>query len=70
MKGVYLRSWIPKVDPEPSQDFDIIQPVLQYPGDSGNYWSVRSWCVFSTADVSSAALLWCCAFARRSAWLI
>lgn len=33
------------MDPEPSQAFDIIQPVLQYPGDSGNYWSVKSWCV-------------------------
>lgn len=37
--------WIPKVDPEPSQPFDIIQPVLQYPGDFGNYWSVKSWYV-------------------------
>lgn len=38
-------SWIPKVDPEPSTDFDIIQPVLQFPGDAGNYWSVKSWYV-------------------------
>ena len=36
-------SWIPKVDPHPSQAFDIIQPVLQYPGDNGDYWSVKSW---------------------------
>lgn len=33
------------MDPEPSGAFDIIQPVLQYPGDEGNYWSVKSWYV-------------------------
>ncbi len=27
--GCGHRSWIPKVDPEPSAAFDIIQPVLQ-----------------------------------------
>ena len=31
-------------DPESEGDgFDILQPVLQYPGDAGNYWSVKSW---------------------------
>jgi hypothetical protein len=39
--------WIPKVDPEPSDDvdFDIIQPVLQYPGTSisSTGWELKSW---------------------------
>jgi len=43
--GLQNIDWIPKVDPEPSTPFDIIQPVLQYPGDFGNYWSVKSWYV-------------------------
>lgn len=43
--GLQNVNWIPKVDPLPSGDFDIIQPVLQYPGDNGNYWSVKSWYV-------------------------
>lgn len=42
--GLQNIDWIPKVDPEPSAAFDIIQPVLQYPGDGGDYWSVKSWC--------------------------
>jgi len=42
--GLQNVDWIPIVDPPPSE-FDIIQPVLQYPGDYGNYWSVRSWYV-------------------------
>jgi len=37
-------NWIPIIDPDPTI-FDIIQPVLQYPGDNGNYWSVKSWYV-------------------------
>ena len=43
-------NWIPKVDPEP-EVFDIIQPVLQYPGDNGNYWSVKSWYVTLNSGV-------------------
>jgi len=42
--GLQNVNWIPIVDPEPPV-FDIIQPVLQYPGDGGNYWSVKSWYV-------------------------
>jgi len=42
--GLQNVNWIPIVDPEPTI-FDIIQPVLQYPGLNGNYWSVRSWYV-------------------------
>jgi len=48
--GLQNIDWIPKVDHEPTDPFDIIQPVLQYPGDSGNYWSVRSWYVTLTGD--------------------
>ncbi len=45
-RGGQNKDWIPKVDPETeSVGFDIIQPVLQYPGDLGNYWSVKSWYV-------------------------
>ncbi len=43
--GLQNIDWIPKVDPLPTGAFDIIQPVLQYPGDGGNYWSVKSWYV-------------------------
>jgi len=42
--GLQNVDWIPIIDPEPPV-FDIIQPVLQYPGDNGNYWSVKSWYV-------------------------
>jgi len=42
--GLQNVNWIPKIDPIPKV-FDIIQPVLQYPGDNGSYWSVRSWYV-------------------------
>lgn len=42
--GLQNVDWIPKVDPQ-VPGFDIIQPVLQYPGDNGNYWSVKSWYV-------------------------
>jgi len=34
-------NWIP-FEPEP-QIFDSIKSVLQYPGDNGLYWSVKSW---------------------------
>jgi hypothetical protein len=43
--GLQNIDWIPKVDPIPKGPFDIIQPVLQYPADSGNGWSVKSWYV-------------------------
>jgi len=46
--GLQNVDWIPKVDPLPKV-FDIIQPVLQYPAQSGSGWSVRSWYV--TLDV-------------------
>jgi hypothetical protein len=42
--GLQNTNWIPIVDPEPPV-FDIIQPVLQYPGGLGDYWAVRSWYV-------------------------
>jgi len=48
--GLQNVNWIPKVDPEP-QVFDIIQPVLQYPSDSGSGWSVKSWYVTLNAGV-------------------
>jgi len=51
--GLQNIDWIPLVDPVPSQVFDIIQPVLQYPGDFGYYWSVKSWYV--TLDMGAIA---------------
>jgi len=48
--GLQNVDWIPVVDPEPAV-FDIIQPVLQYPGDRGNYWSIKSWYVTLKAGV-------------------
>jgi len=49
--GLQNIDWIPKVDPEPSSGFDIIQPVLQYPADAGEVFSVKSWYV--TTDVGT-----------------
>jgi len=49
--GLQNIDWIPKVDPEPSTGFDIIQPVLQYPADAGDYFSVKSWYV--TTDIGT-----------------
>lgn len=48
--GLQNRDWVPKVDPLPTRDspFDIIQPVLQYPGAglfARNHWSLKSWYV-------------------------
>jgi len=43
--GLQNINWIPVVDPDPTVPFDIIQPVIQYPGDRGTYWSVKSWYV-------------------------
>jgi len=48
--GLQNVDWIPIVDPTPPV-FDIIQPVLQYPGDNGNYWSVKSWYVTLNSGV-------------------
>jgi hypothetical protein len=48
--GLQNNDWVPIVDPQP-KTFDIIQPVLQYPGDNGQYWSVKSWYVTLTNDV-------------------
>jgi len=48
--GLQNVNWIPVVD-DPPLKFDIIQPVLQYPGDRGLYWSVKSWYVTLTNDV-------------------
>jgi len=48
--GLQNVDWIPIVDPEPPV-FDIIQPVLQFPGDNGNYWSVKSWYVTLNSGV-------------------
>jgi len=49
--GLQNEDWIPKVDPEPETGFDIIQPVLQFPADAGNYFSVKSWYV--TTDIGT-----------------
>jgi len=51
--GLQNVDWIPIVDPEPAV-FDIIQPVLQYPGDSGSGWSVKSWYVTLDSNVYSS----------------
>lgn len=52
--GLQNVDWVPKVDPySKSKGFDIIQPVLQYPGDAGNYYSVKSWWV--TTDEGALA---------------
>eukprot|EP00043_Microstomoeca_roanoka_P007863 m.76001 g.76001 ORF g.76001 m.76001 type:complete len:312 (+) comp14010_c1_seq1:52-987(+) len=44
--GLQNKDWVPLHDPESEGvGFDILQPVLQYPGDYGDYWSVKSWYV-------------------------
>ncbi len=53
-QGVQNIDWIPKTDPEPTGPFDIVQPVLQSPADSGDDWSVKSWLV--TLDVRDVRL--------------
>lgn len=42
--GLQNIDWIPERDPNPD-GFDILQPVLQFPGDNGLYWSIKSWYV-------------------------
>jgi len=54
--GLQNIDWIPKVDPEPtrSHPFDIIQPVLQYPGGLfSRSWLLKSWYV----TVNSGAIM-------------
>jgi len=51
--GLQNIDWVPKRDPNPD-GFDIIQPVLQYPGDDGYYWSVKSWYVTLDAGAFSS----------------
>lgn len=57
--GLQNYDWIPKVDPEPTlrTPFDIIQPVLQYPGFSPDAWGVRSWYVTIHAGALQSELL-------------
>merc|ERR1711865_565111 len=44
--GLQNIDWIPKVDPEPTVPFDILQPVLQYPGGFfSNSGVLKSWYV-------------------------
>jgi hypothetical protein len=52
--GLQNIDWIPKVDPEPSvfNPFDIIQPVLQYPGAAEGQWGVRSWYVHNSHTIA------------------
>jgi len=50
--GLQNDDWVPIVDPLP-MIFDIIQPVLQYPADSGFGWSAKSW--FVTLDIGAIA---------------
>jgi hypothetical protein len=51
--GLQNVDWIPIIDPTP-RIFDIIQPVLQYPGEGGDYWSVKSWYVTLDSGVLSS----------------
>jgi len=55
--GLQNINWVPVVDSPPTTAFDIIQPVLQYPGDSGFYWSVKSWYVTLTIGTVYSAEL-------------
>lgn len=55
--GLQNLNWIPLVDPSSTnmgQNFDIIQPVLQYPGDSGP-WGVKNWYVTITGNVLTSS---------------
>jgi hypothetical protein len=55
--GLQNIDWIPVVDADPTGPFDIIQPVIQYPGDRGLYWSVKSWYVtLDTGTVHSTEI--------------
>lgn len=50
--GLQDDDWIPLLS-QPPANFDIIQPVLQYPAQSGQGWSARSW--FVTLDIGAVA---------------
>lgn len=50
--GLQSDDWVPIVDPT-VPNFDIIQPVLQYPANSGSGYSARSW--FVTLDIGAIA---------------
>jgi hypothetical protein len=50
--GLQDDDFVPIVDPS-EPNFDIIQPVLQYPADSGIGWSAKSW--FVTLDIGAVA---------------
>jgi hypothetical protein len=50
--GLQSDDWIPLLS-QPPPNFDIIQPVLQSPADSGAAWSARSW--FVSLDVGAVA---------------
>eukprot|EP01128_Nolandella_sp_AFSM9_P001447 TRINITY_DN1158_c4_g1_i1.p1 TRINITY_DN1158_c4_g1~~TRINITY_DN1158_c4_g1_i1.p1 ORF type:complete len:341 (+),score=78.81 TRINITY_DN1158_c4_g1_i1:62-1024(+) len=52
--GLQNIEWVPKRDPLPTGPFDIIQPVLQYPSNSGFNWSVKSWYVTLNNGVISS----------------
>jgi len=55
--GLQNIDWIPVVDADPTGPFDIIQPVIQYPADSGTGWSVKSWYVtLDTGTIHSKEL--------------
>jgi len=60
--GLQNDNWIPgpQFPPSPPPGFDIIQPVLQYGGDSedggGNYWGLASWYVTLDSDVLYSTL--------------
>lgn len=56
--GLQNKDWVPLHDPESQgEGFDILQPVLQYPGDFGKYWSVKSWYVTIDAGAVSSSEL-------------
>lgn len=57
--GLQNYDWIPKVDPLPTSatPFDIIQPVLQYPGMTPDSWGVRSWYVTVNEGARMSELL-------------
>jgi hypothetical protein len=57
--GLQNIDWIPKVDPEPSRSnpFDIIQPVLQYPGQKDGTWGLRSWYVTVNEGAAMSEML-------------
>ena len=64
-QGVQNIDWIPKTDPEPTGPFDIVQPVLQSPADSGDDWSIKSWLV--TLDVRACVYF---VSLTRTSWML